>query len=148
MEYGRLRCCSWLGTVCRCRRSRTRCCIKVSFVGEVRVHNNDILVHDENTPCNRPLLDCDESTSLGGRCKFTDVDRDLSRFETDGQTVDHTASDEHSDILRSANNNRTDDPSNISKFLFTEPAEGHLPKPTSKDYRLLTTNPIRNRTRK
>lgn len=37
-----------------------------------------LLVHDEDAPCNSPLLRTDEATALRGRRDLGDVDRHLS----------------------------------------------------------------------
>jgi hypothetical protein len=57
--------------------------------------------HDQDTPGDCPLLTSDKSTTLGWWCDFGDVDGNLSRADTDGETVDDTANDQHGDVLRS-----------------------------------------------
>lgn len=70
----------------------------------------DVLEHDHDTPGDSPLLCADETTTLGGWSQFGDVDGDLSRTDTDRETVDDAPDDEHSDVLGSASDGRTDAP--------------------------------------
>lgn len=68
------------------------------------------VVHDEDTPGNGPLLHTDEATSLGGGGDFGNVDGDLSRLDTDGETVDDTGDNEHANVLGGTREGRTNDP--------------------------------------
>lgn len=68
------------------------------------------VVHDEDTPGNGPLLHTDEATTLGGGRDFGNVDGDLSRLDTDGETVDDTGDNEHTNVLGGTRESRTNDP--------------------------------------
>lgn len=84
----------------------------MSVTGRLQPLENvgDILVHDKNTPSDSPLLGANETTTLRGRRNFRNIDRDLSRLDTDTETVDDTSGNEHAHILRSTDNDGTDDP--------------------------------------
>lgn len=71
------------------------------------------VVHDEDTPGNGPLLHTNEATTLGGGRDFGNVDGDLSRLDTDGETVDDTGDNEHANVLGSTRESRTNDPDKI-----------------------------------
>lgn len=71
------------------------------------------VVHDEDAPGDGPLLHADETTTLGRRRDFGNVDGDLGRFDTDGETVDDTGDDEHANILRGTGESGTNDPADI-----------------------------------
>ena len=58
-----------------------------------------VLEHDHDTPGDGPLLAANETATLGRRRNLRDVDRDLSRADTNGQTVDDTTHNQHGDVL-------------------------------------------------
>lgn len=68
------------------------------------------VVHDENAPGDGPLLHTNEATTLGGRRDFGNVDGDLSRLDTDGDTVDDTGDNEHTNVLGGTGESGTNDP--------------------------------------
>lgn len=81
------------------------------------------VVHDQDTPGNRPLLTSDDSTTLGRRRKFGDVDWDLGGADTNRNTVDETANDEHADVLGGAGDDGTDNPdsaADLDRLLATK----------------------------
>lgn len=80
--------------------SRTR--DKGATVGDVK--------HDQNTPGNGPLLSADNTATFTGRRQFGDIDRNLSRADTDSKTIDKTTNDKHANVLRGANDGGTNDP--------------------------------------
>lgn len=53
------------------------------------------VVHDQDAPCNGPLLETNEATTLGRGRNFGDIDGDLGGLDSDGKTVDHTTNNEH-----------------------------------------------------
>lgn len=115
-----------------------------------------ILVHDQNTPGDGPLLGADETTTLGGRRKLRDVDRDLSGLNSDTETVDNTSGDEHTHVLGSADNNGADNPNRrlattVQHQLYrndaTMPPCNDLPNNTTNHNSILATKTIRNETR-
>jgi hypothetical protein len=55
-----------------------------------------------------------DTSALGWRRKFRDVDGDLSRADTNGNTVDETSDDKHANILSSAGDNGANDPDNAA----------------------------------
>ena len=61
--------------------------------------------HDQNTPGDSPLLSTDDTTTFTWWCQFGDVDRNLSGANTDSPTVDESSNNEHSDVLRGADQN-------------------------------------------
>jgi hypothetical protein len=50
------------------------------------------------------------TTAAGRRSEFGDVDRNLGGADTDRETVDEAAPNEHADVLRGAGDDGTDDP--------------------------------------
>ena len=61
--------------------------------------------HDHNTPSDCPLLGTHHTSTLTRLRKLRDVDGDLSRANTDGETIDEAAHNEHADVLGGADNN-------------------------------------------
>lgn len=76
--------------------------------------------HDHNTPGNGPLLGADETATLRGGRNFGDVDRDLSRLNTDRETVDNAADDQHWNVLRRGHDDATNDPGYLRQFTCFE----------------------------
>ena len=72
-----------------------------------------ILVHDQNTPGDSPLLGADETAALGGRSNLRNIDRDLSGLDSDTETVDDTSGNKHTHVLGSASNNGADNPNRM-----------------------------------
>lgn len=72
--------------------------------------SRDVLVHDEDTPSNGPLLETHESSTFRRRRKLRDIDWDLGRFDTDCDAVDYTADDKHGDVLGGTSHNPEDEP--------------------------------------
>jgi hypothetical protein len=69
------------------------------------------------------LLRADHTSTLTGGSQLGDVDGDLSRTDTDRETVDEATDDEHTDVLGSADEDGTDDPddaTNLDGALATE----------------------------
>lgn len=66
--------------------------------------------HDQDTPFDRPLLDTDDAAADPSRCQLGEVDADLGRCDTDGETADDAAGDEVADVLRTALDGGSDDP--------------------------------------
>ena len=69
-----------------------------------------LLVHNEDTPSNGPLLETDETTSFTRRGQLGDVDRHLCRLDAHRESVDDTASNKHANVLRGTDNGRPNDP--------------------------------------
>lgn len=69
-----------------------------------------LLVHNQDTPGNGPLLDTDKPASFRRRSKLTDIHGNLGRLNANSKAIDNTPDDEHADILRSANEGRSDHP--------------------------------------
>jgi len=70
----------------------------------------NLLVEDEDTPGDRPLLGTNKTTALRGRSQFGNVDRDLSGLDSDGESVDNAADNKHRDILGCARDGRANHP--------------------------------------
>lgn len=70
----------------------------------------NILIHDQDTPGNGPLLQTKEAAALGRRRQFADVYGDLGRLDTNRQTVENTADDQHANVLRRTAKNRPNYP--------------------------------------
>lgn len=66
--------------------------------------------HDQDTPGNGPLLSTDDGTTLGGGSQLGDVDGNLRGADTDAETVDETADNEHGDVLRGGHDDAANDP--------------------------------------
>lgn len=64
-----------------------------------RMDEINLLVHDEDTPGDGPLLNTNKSTTFRRRGQFTDIDGDLGRFNSNRQTVDDAPNDQHADVL-------------------------------------------------
>lgn len=79
------------------------------FSGKVGTPERNVK-HDHDTPCNSPLLATNETSTNIGTGNFGNVDRDLSRADPDRETVDKTAHNEHADVLRSTDNDRSNTP--------------------------------------
>ena len=58
------------------------------------------------------MLETDEATTLGWGRNLGNVDRDLGGLDTNGETVDNTTNNKHTDILRGADKDRTNHPVN------------------------------------
>ena len=56
----------------------------------------------------------DNATTARWWCELRDVDGDLGRADTDGETVDEATSDEHTNVLRGARDDGTDHPDNAT----------------------------------
>lgn len=69
-----------------------------------------LLEHDHDTPGNGPLLETNQTTTLGWRCDLRDIDRNLSRADTHAEAVDDTTNDQHGNVLGGADNDRTNTP--------------------------------------
>jgi hypothetical protein len=70
-----------------------------------------------------PLLHADKSTTLGRRGDLGDVDRNLSRADTNAETIDDATDDEHGDVLGSSRDGRANDPDHSADhdgFLATK----------------------------
>lgn len=74
--------------------------------------------HDENAPGNGPLLEANEATTFGRWRKLSNVDGDLSRFNTDRETVDDTANDEHANVDGTSADSRTNDPKSDLRLVM------------------------------
>jgi hypothetical protein len=66
--------------------------------------------HDQDTPCDSPLLRADDTSTLGGRSQLGDVDGDLGGADTDRDTVDEATGNQHADVLCSTRDDGTNDP--------------------------------------
>jgi hypothetical protein len=70
-----------------------------------------------------PLLHADKPTTLGRRGDLGDVDRDLSRADTNAEPVDDATDDKHGDVLRGSRDGRANDPDHSAdhdSFLATK----------------------------
>ena len=67
-------------------------------------------IRSKLTPGDSPLLEGDETPAFRWRRDLRDVDWNLGGFDTNAKSVDDTANNEHTNILRCANNGRADDP--------------------------------------
>lgn len=107
------------------------------------------VVHDENTPSNRPLLEANEATTFGRGRNLSNVDSNLSRLDTDTDTIDDATDDEHANVLSSTAEDRTDDPAQLVSNRLTLPnfIVASLPDDAAEHNRLLATKAIRERTR-
>lgn len=56
------------------------------------------------------MLETNEAATLGGRRNFGNVNRNLSRLDTDRKAVDHTTDNEHPFANGRATEDRTNDP--------------------------------------
>jgi hypothetical protein len=61
-------------------------------------------------PGDGPLLKTNELSSLAWRRNFRNVDWNLSRTDTDTEAINHTANDEHGNVLRGADDDASNDP--------------------------------------
>ena len=66
--------------------------------------------HDHDAPCDGPLLRSNETTSLRRRRQLGDVDWYLGGADSNAETIDDTAYDEHCNVLRCTNNGTTETP--------------------------------------
>lgn len=97
------------------------------------------------------LLNTHEPPSLGRRRLLTDVDRYLSRLDTDRETVYDTGCDQHADILRRRHDRRADDPASVSAKAtpddggnadqITQPTMMEVLRPTRSDKKPETRAP-------
>lgn len=67
-------------------------------------------IHDQDAPCDGPLLKRDDTATLGWWRDLGDVDRYLSRTDTDTETVDNTTDDQHWNVNSGAAENRANYP--------------------------------------
>jgi hypothetical protein len=70
-----------------------------------------------------PLLHADKPTTLGWRGDLRDVDRNLSRADTNAEAVDDATDDKHGDVLRGSRDGRANDPDHSADhdgFLATK----------------------------
>lgn len=118
------------------------------FESQTRCYH--ILVHDQNTPGDGPLLRADETTTLGGRRKLRDIDRNLGGLNSDAETVDDSSGNEHTHVLGSAYDDGADNPNRMLTTTVQyqlHPNHDHLPKNTTNHNSILPTKTIRNETR-
>jgi len=90
--------------------------------GEIGAAVGDV-EHDEDAPCDGPLLCANDSSALTRRRQLAHVHRDLGRADTDGEAVDEAAYDQHADALRCAYDDGTDAPddtADLDSCLATE----------------------------
>ena len=87
--------------------------------------------HDHDTPGNSPLLTTDKAATHVGTSNLGDVNWDLSRADSNRETIDETAHNKHGDVLRYANREGTRTPDESSNLDA-----------------VLTTHSVRNKTRK
>jgi hypothetical protein len=76
-----------------------------------------------------------ETTTLGWRGKLRNIYWNLSGADTDSETVDDAAHDEHGDVLRSGHNDTSNDPddgANHDRLLATEEI-GNVPGAESSE---------------
>jgi hypothetical protein len=66
--------------------------------------------HNQNATSNGPLLCSHDTATLTRWGKLGDIYWDLGGADTDGQTVDESADDEHGNVLRSTNQDRGEAP--------------------------------------
>lgn len=57
------------------------------------------VVHDQNAPCDGPLLHANEAASFGWWRNLGNVDGNLSALNADTETVDDSTDDEHANVL-------------------------------------------------
>jgi hypothetical protein len=70
----------------------------------------DSAYHDQNTPCDSPLLGSNDTSTLGRRSQLGDVDGNLGRADTDRDTVNEATSNQHADVLCSTRDDGANDP--------------------------------------
>ncbi len=97
------------------------------------------VVHDQDAPGDRygwlasgdiglgqgltPLLSPNDSAPLGRRSQLCNIYRNLCTAEADACTIDKTPNNEHGDVLRGADNDRTDTPNDgadLNSAIATE----------------------------
>ena len=69
-----------------------------------------LLEHNQDPPGDGPLLGTYEPTTFGRRGDLGDVDGNLGGLNADTEPVDDATDDQHSNVLRRANEDRADDP--------------------------------------
>lgn len=72
--------------------------------------SGDILEHDQDTPCDGPLLTADQPATLARRSQLGDVDRHLGGANADTKAINDAADDQHADIHRRTHQYRADAP--------------------------------------
>lgn len=103
--------------------NRTRCSTGLSVSTGVALRTSKMPYHDKNSPSDSPLLRADDTPTLRRRSELSDIDRDLGRADTNRETVDEAACNQHADVLRCTGDDGADDPDRAADLNGAATAE-------------------------